>query len=88
VQWVIKIFPVSHSAVLLRKIMMAEPISRSFAGADVNSIIDFKKMMGIDFYYGKFDMTVIGHFLILVLTATLFYILTVIKISEKNKKGK
>ena len=32
VQWVIRVFPPSHSAVLIRQVMMAEPLAASFAG--------------------------------------------------------
>jgi len=88
VQWIIKIFPVSHSAALIRKVMTEVPLNNSFAGAEAGVLENFKLFMGIDFKYGNFTATTLTHILVLLLTTALFFGLTVIKISTKNKKGK
>ena len=38
-QWVIKLFPVSHSAALLRQVFLEAPIQQSFPGAPALSLI-------------------------------------------------
>ena len=88
VQWVIKLFPVSHSAVLLRQIMMKVPLNASFSGAEAGVLNSFKETMGINFKYGSTIMSPLEHILFLILTIAVFYTLTVIKISKKNRKGK
>jgi multidrug/hemolysin transport system permease protein len=47
-QYIVKLFPFSHSASLFRKILMDEPIKTVFAGANSMAINQFRQTMGID----------------------------------------
>ena len=87
VQRVIKLFPVSHAAALLRQEITAEPMAATFAGAPESVIENFKELMGITYKFG--DKVVSANFSIVILLATalVFYALSLIVISRK-KTGK
>lgn len=84
-QWVVKLFPVSHAAVLFRQIMTADPLSATFAGAPDSAVEDFEKLMGITFKFGNTPVTPIMSIGILILTAAIFYCLAIWNISRKKK---
>ncbi|HRL00687.1 MAG TPA: ABC transporter permease, partial [Trichococcus flocculiformis] len=46
VQTIIKLFPMTYSASLMRQVMMEEPLKISFEGAPVEALDAFKLMMG------------------------------------------
>ena len=52
-QTLIKIFPISHVGLLMRRVMMEAPMSLAFAGAPAEVIDSFKKTMGAVFYFGE-----------------------------------
>ena len=85
IQWVVMIFPVSHSALLFRQVFMEAPMSASFAGAPSNVIADFNHEMGVTFTYGNFTPGFEFSIVVLIITAALFYILAILNLSRKNK---
>jgi multidrug/hemolysin transport system permease protein len=85
VQTIIKIFPISHAAVLFRQIMMAAPMSTAFANAPAQTVTSFKQAMGVVFYAGSKELSPPVNILVLVATGVLFYTLAVIRISIKKK---
>ena len=85
IQWVIKLFPVSHSASLFRQVLMQRPISLTFAGAPADTISEFEQSMGIIFKFGKFEAGPIINIVVLIFTAVLFYSLSVLNICRKQK---
>ncbi len=85
VQWVVMIFPVSHSAVLFRQVFMEAPMNAIFAGAPSDVIADFNHEMGVTFTYGDFTPGSEFSVLVLVVTAVLFYGLAILNLSRKNK---
>ena len=85
VQAVIKIFPVSHSAVLLRQIMMQNPMQEAFNGVPAEMLMDFNKQMGVYFYYGDEPVSWVTSLLVLLASTALFYGLSIINISRKRK---
>ncbi|WP_294467793.1 ABC transporter permease [uncultured Anaerofustis sp.] len=85
-QWVIKLFPLSHSASLLRQVMMTGPIRISFEHAGTLRINEFKESMGIILKFGDFTLTPAIHILILLAVGILFFILAVLNISRKSKQ--
>lgn len=85
VQWVVKCFPVSHGAVLFRQVMMALPISKSFAGAPDEAINQFSESLGITFKFGDTTVSPLTSILILLASSVIFYILSVINLSRKEK---
>lgn len=85
-QWLIKLFPLSHSAALLRQVMMTEPIRISFENAGILRINEFKESMGIIFKFGDYTLTPAMHIFILLVVGIIFFILAVLNISRKSKR--
>lgn len=85
VQWVVKLFPVSHSAVLFRQVMMADPLSATFAGAPEEAIREFEEMMGVFYQVGDKEVTPLMSIAVLIATALIFYGLSIWNLSRKKK---
>ena len=85
VQLVIKVFPVSHSAALFRQVMMADPISLTFANAPEESLQAFEQSMGVVFRFGDTAVTPLMSVIILIITAVVFYGLSILRLSMKNR---
>lgn len=85
VQWVIKLFPVSHAGALLRQVMLKEPIATSFLGVPEDYITTFKEMMGVTYTYGDYTATALVHILVLLGTASVSFILALWNVSRKIK---
>lgn len=85
VQWVIKIFPVSHAATLFRQVMMADPIAKTFEGAPTEVVADFEKLMGVKLFFGDTAATPLVSMIILIGTSVIFYILAILNVSRKSK---
>ncbi|ROR31839.1 multidrug/hemolysin transport system permease protein [Mobilisporobacter senegalensis] len=85
VQTVVKIFPPSHSAVLLRKIMMEEAEKISFAGAPVEALEEFRLSMGISFELGDKVLSSYASILYILIITVLFCALSIKQITYKPK---
>lgn len=85
VQMVVKLFPPSHAALLLRQAIMAAPLSDAFAGAPVQAAAQFKQTMGVTFDIGGKTLMPIISILVLVATALVFYALTLWRVGRKRK---
>lgn len=86
VQWVVKVFPVSHSAALFRQVMMADPIAKTFAGVPADKLQSFEEFMGVVYKYGDTEATPMLSIVVLLLTGFLFFGLSVIKLSKKHSR--
>ncbi|WP_410771383.1 ABC transporter permease [Fontibacillus sp. BL9] len=84
VQWIIKLFPVSHAAALFRQVMMEAPIASSFEGMPSENAAEFKDMMGVTFNFGDYTTTATTSILVLIVTAVVFYGLSVYRASLKK----
>jgi len=84
VQWVIKLFPVSHSAVLFRQVMMADPLSVTFAGAPEAAVGEFKEMMGVVYRVGDATVPPLLSIAVLIATTAVFYVLSILSLSRKK----
>lgn len=84
VQAVIKLFPPSHSALLLRQVMVDKPIQEAFAGAPAHYLEGFKEMMGIVFVVGDGTIEPAASMLYLLTAATVFFLLTLVRVSKKQ----
>ena len=85
VGWVVKVFPVSHSAILMRQIMMEIPLSKTFAGAPADAAETFKQFMGVTVKYGDTTASALVSIGILVLSAVVFFLLAMWNLSRKKK---
>lgn len=85
VQWVIRVFPPSHSAVLIRQVVMAEPLAASFAGVPAEYMEGFKETMGVVFKFGDTTVTPLMSIAILVVSGLIFLGLSILNLSRKKK---
>ena len=80
VQAVIKIFPLSHSAILMRQVLMSEVL-------DLNYISDeFKIFLGLNFEVNGEFLTNFMHIAYLFISGVVFYLLALIIVSRKRNK--
>lgn len=87
VQWIIKLFPVSHAGALLRQVMMENAIATSFNGVPETYIQEFKEMTGIVYKYGSYEAQAWVHILVLLGTAVLFFLLAWWNVNRKSKQA-
>lgn len=85
VQWAVKVFPVSHAASLLRKILMESSIRDSFGGTPAEAVQQFETHMGVVYQFGSSDVSSLQSIWILVFTAVLFFGLSALNFSRKAK---
>lgn len=85
VQYIVKLFPVSHGAALFRQVMMEQSINAAFAGAPTEILDNFKESMGIIYRFGEYTITSFESVVILIGTAVVFYLLSVWNMSRKIK---
>lgn len=85
VQAVIKVFPVSHAALLMRSTMMAVPMEQVFGGAPEAMVQGFETQMGLVFRFGGEPVSVLTSLLILVGTTAVFFVLSIVRFSAKSR---
>ncbi len=61
VQWIIRLFPISHAAALFRQIMMQIPLEAAFSGAPVEAKEKFELALGIRFQFGESHLSPAGN---------------------------
>ncbi|HHX72940.1 MAG TPA: ABC transporter permease, partial [Clostridiales bacterium] len=83
-QTVIKVFPVSHSAMLLRQVFVEPVISKYMSGMP-EAVTKLKAVMGIAFYAGDKQIPTFLSFLILLVSTVLFFVLASLRLSRKQK---
>jgi multidrug/hemolysin transport system permease protein len=83
VQTVIKVFPVSHAASLLRQVLMEDAMQSSFSELPAGYLNKFKEYMGVSFRFGNSDIPSWTSVFILAATATLFYGLSLFNLSKR-----
>ena len=80
VQWIIKLFPVSHAASAMRQVMMNEAIALDVVP------LEMKTFLGIVFEYGNYQMTMGIHVIILVMTFIIFNVLSIAIVSKQKER--
>lgn len=85
VQVVVKLFPVSHSAVLFRQVMMESVMNDQFKNAPVEFKDGFAEEMGVVIKWGDTVIPSYVSVLVIVATAIIFYALSIKSISRKSK---
>ncbi|MCR2806575.1 ABC transporter permease [Paenibacillus soyae] len=85
VQWVIKLFPVSHAGAMLRTVMVEEPMTQAFAGAPEEALREFKLHMGVVFDFGGKLSTMGASIAVLAGTTVFFYLLSIMLMVRNNK---
>ena len=72
VQTVVKLFPPTHAAALLRQTLTAGPMETTFAGAPAALVSQFQQEMGTQLAWGDGSVPVWGHLAVLVGGTVLF----------------
>ncbi|TCZ75804.1 ABC transporter permease [Paenibacillus albiflavus] len=85
VQFVIKVFPVSHAAVLFRQVFMEQSMADAFANAPAEVSKSFQETMGVTYSFGDFTVSPLMSILVLLATTVIFYLLAILNLSRKNK---
>jgi multidrug/hemolysin transport system permease protein len=85
VQFVVKLFPISHSALLLRNVVMRAPVTLAFENVPAEYAEDFRSTMGMTFTLGGHTVSTAASVLVLLLSGVLFFCLALINLSRKNK---
>lgn len=85
IQFVIKIFPVSHAGSLIRTVMVERPMELSFEGAPAEAAEAFKLDMGVVYQFGDTTITMGGSILVLLGTTALFYLLSIALMARKTR---
>ncbi len=85
VQWLVKLFPVTHTSVIIRRIMCAQAIEENFAGAN-EFAVEYSRLMGIHLEFGDRTMPIWLHCVIVGGLSVLFFVLAVLKVSKEKRK--
>lgn len=85
VQFVIKIFPPSHSATLMRQIIMEKNMTLSFANLPEQAVLEIKEILGVVLKLDDYIITPTIHILVLIGTGLLFFGLALLSMSRKSK---
>ena len=84
VQTVVKVFPVSHAAALMRQIVMQAPTEMVFAGAPAEAVSTMNEMMGVTFKLGNLTVTPLMSMLFLAASTVLFLGLAMANMARKK----
>ncbi len=85
VQWLIRLFPVSHAASLFRRIMMGDVMETSFDGVPADIVLDIKEQFGVVYKFGDGIMTFTGSMSFIIVTAVVCYLLAFFLTRKKQK---
>lgn len=85
VQWIVKLFPVSHAALLFRNIMMEPVMETAFSGAPESVILEIKEDLGIIYVFGSHELTVEASLWIMAVIALVFFLLACFHMSKKRE---
>ncbi len=85
IQWVVKLFPVSHAASLLRQEILTVPLRQTFGSLPESAVEDFKQSMGVVFKFGDKYVSPVLSIAILLITAVVFFGLSVLNMSRRKK---
>ncbi len=86
VQWLVKIFPVSHGVVLLRQILMESLIDQNIGALDSSSAQIFMQYLGVQYVWEENIVTEQASIMVLTVTIIFFFILTIIKVHQWDNK--
>ncbi|MGP6138989.1 ABC transporter permease [Jeotgalibaca sp. A127] len=84
IQTVVKLFPVSHSASLLRQTMTRDAVDKVFQEAPMEAREGFEKFMGIRFEWNGTEISPWLSFLYLSVMAIVFYLLSIWSFKRKK----
>jgi len=85
VQTVMRLFPPSHAAALLRQAIMDGQMQRTFENAPVEHLEYFQEVMGVTFQFGDFEVTPFISVMVLLASGVVFYGLSLLNMRKISK---
>ncbi|MBE6759238.1 MAG: ABC transporter permease [Ruminococcaceae bacterium] len=85
VQWLVKLFPVTHTSVIIRRVMCSQAIEENFAGMDEYAA-EYSRMMGISLEFGDWVMPIWVHCVIVTVLAVIFFALATLRVSKEKRR--
>jgi len=85
VQFFIKIFPLSHAALLMRRVMMESSLTQVFAGAPAAVTQGFEEQMGVVFRFGDTAVPLAVSLAVLAGSTVVFYLLSLLRFSKAKE---
>lgn len=85
VQWIVKLFPVSHGALLFRNIMMKSVMDRAFDGAPVSVVKEIKEELGILYMFGDKEVTSAFCIGFMAVVAVIFFGAACLNLSRRKR---
>lgn len=79
-------FPTSHAGVLFRMVMMDASMTEVFAGAPAGELTSLQEFLGVRYFFNGQVMPVYAHFLVLIGTMVIFFVLSLIVLKYKKTK--
>jgi len=84
VQWIVRLFPMSHAASMFRQILSDAPLQTLFTGAPPEVLGEFQELYGIVFHYGDFVSGFWFSTAFLAVTTVMFYALSVVVVRRQR----
>jgi multidrug/hemolysin transport system permease protein len=85
VQFVVKVFPGTHTGLLFRQIFTEKQLAASFDSLPASAAETFSESMGITAKLGDMEITPIMSIAYLAITAAIFFLLAVLNLSRKSR---
>jgi len=85
VQFIMKCFPLTYGAGMLRQVMMEEVMETSFKDIPAEYLMEFKEEMGVVFSFGNHVVSNFESLVILAATAILLFFLAAMNLSRKKR---
>lgn len=85
VQWIVKLFPVSHGALIFRNIMMQPVMDKAFEGVPVSVVKEIKEDLGILYRFGDREVTTAFSIGIMAAVGLVFFAAACVNLSRKNR---
>ena len=84
VQWVIKLFPMSHAAVMFRQILADGELSELFANAPPEALTEMREMYGVVLTFGSYESSFWFSATVLIVTTVIFYALSLLVMKSRK----
>jgi len=83
-QFIVKLFPISHSAALLRQVLMESYLIEAFTNAPAGIKETFELDMGVFYEVNGKSISKFSSMIYLILTTILFFVLSLINMKRKR----
>ena len=85
VKWVIKVFPVSHAAVVFRNIMMEDTMTKALENAPTDIVLDVKESLGVVYFFGDKELGIGTSVIIVGVVGVVFLVAAIMKMKKQQK---